>query len=138
MMRRSPLKRGKPLVRRTPLARGGALRPVSAKRRRMRRAADPVVAAVFERDGGCVLRNHSHLAGPCFGKPRTPHHLVKAWQGPGWTVDNLVCLCSFHNEWVEDEADLAWGLGLVVRNGETTAAAWTAMRHAALAIGEQP
>lgn len=113
------------------------MRRVSLKAARERRAADPVVAAVYERDGGCVLRGHQHLAGPCWGQ-RTPHHLIKAWKRPAWTVDVLVTLCVGHNQWVEREPDIAWGLGLVVRNGETTAEAWSAMRNHGLAIGAEP
>lgn len=134
MKRSGFLKRRTPLRSRTRLARRKTLLPRSAKARALRDAADPVVAAVFDRDGGCVLRSRPDEAGECFGGP-TPHHLLKASQGGGWTVDNLVTLCRFHNGWVEDRPEHAWQLGLVVRRGETTALAWQRMRNYRLAVG---
>lgn len=116
------------------LRRSHPMRRVSPKRRAERAAAQPVVDAVMARDCGCLLRHHTHLAGPCAG-PLTPHHLRKAWKASGWTVDNLVVLCATHNGWVERESSKAWGLGLVVKNGETTGLAWGAMRNAGLPVG---
>ncbi len=65
---------------------------------------------MFARDGGCVLAMED--AGECAG-PDTPHHLLKAGQGGGYTLDNLVTLCARHNVWVEDNPDHARRLGMV-------------------------
>lgn len=146
MKRSGPPRRLTPLRAKTELRSKSRLKGTSRLSRRRtvlqrsaiakakRRAADPVVAAVFERDGGCVLRTRTDVAGECFGSP-TPHHLLKQSQGGRWAVHNLVTLCSHHNgTWVEGNPDKAWGLGLVVRRGETTAHAWQAMRAAGLAV----
>lgn len=131
------------LVRHTELAHGGSqltrktrLRPASKKKRKVRREAQPVVDAVFERDGACILRDHAHLAGRCFGEPKTPHHLRKQSAEPGqWPLDGLVTLCSFHNgDWVERNSDEAHALGLVVRNGESVYDAWARMVRAGLPV----
>jgi len=77
---------------------------------------------LFARDEGhCLLAPvgaERTAWGPCSG-PWTPHHPEKAWKGGEYSLRALVTLCARHNSWVEDEPDLAWKLGLVVRNGET-------------------
>lgn len=117
---------------RTPApTRSTRLRPVSDRKAAERAAADPVVEYVFRRDLDCVLARH-RPAGRCVGAP-TPHHLRKqSAQRGGWTRDNLVTLCVGHNTWVEDHPTYAHRLGLVVRQGETTAVAWARMRIAGL------
>lgn len=84
---------------------------------RDRRAA--VRAAVYRRDGGCVLAG-TGLLGPCAGGP-TPHHLLKASAGGAYDIDNLICLCAGHNTAVEDHPTEARRLGLVVRRDITPA-----------------
>lgn len=116
------------------LRRGAPLRRVSDAARALRTDAQPIVDAVLARDGECVLRLAEHGAGPCRGR-LTPHHLVKAWKGPGWTLDNLVALCVAHQGWVEDEPSAATQLGLVVRDGMTHADAWARMFLAHLPVG---
>lgn len=125
-----------PLLRRTELRRYTPLQSVSPRRRAERAAAQPVIDAVFARDGGCLLRGHQHLTGLCSGR-LTPHHLRKAWKGSGYTMHNLVALCAGHNGWVEDHPHMAWGLGLVVLNGGATGHAWAAMRNAGLPVPER-
>lgn len=124
-------------MKRTPLKRRTRLRPVSDRKRAERTAAQPVVDAVFARDGGCLMaRYHGPAVVPgCFG-PLTPHHLRKqsARRG-GWTERNLVTLCAHHNGWVEDHPDLAHALGLVLRRGDTEAYAWLRMGEAGLLDG---
>lgn len=122
------------LIRKTRRAR---LRTRSRQAARARRKAQPVVDAVYERDGACLLRSYPRrLVGPCFGARLTPHHLRKqSAERGGWTEDNLVTLCAAHNDWVENgEPDLAHALGLVVRNGETTFDAWERMLAAGLPV----
>jgi hypothetical protein len=56
--------------------------------------------------------------GPCFGIPQTPHHLLKEVHGGEYTLDNLVTLCSGHNQMVEDYPDAAHAIGLVIYSWE--------------------
>jgi hypothetical protein len=82
-----------------------------------RRAA--VIEAVFVRDARCLMES----VGPCFGR-QTPHHRRKAGQGGSFTEDNIVRLCSWHNDELEADAPLArWGErhGFVLRTGDDPA-----------------
>lgn len=125
------------LVSGGPPHRRGRLAPVSEVRRNRRGAAQPIIDAVFARDGGCILRRHVHVVGRCYGAPMTPHHLRKAGQGGTWTASNLVTLCAFHNGWVENWPQTAHRLGLVIRTGEIAADAWARMRAAGLSVGPE-
>lgn len=93
------------LERRAPLAR------VGKKRRALRAEHERVRESVFARDGGCMLRWGWDVAGPCLGR-LTPHHIRKSSQGGSYSADNLVALCTFHNEWVETHREEARLLGL--------------------------
>jgi 5-methylcytosine-specific restriction endonuclease McrA len=132
------------LRRKTPLASGGGLRRTGivpprasslarrggwkAKRSSPRVDEWPeITAAVYARDGRCLLHG-SGVGGGCFGKPLTPHHLRKSGQGGPDSVENVVALCAFHNDWVETAGKVAHLLGLVIRNGETWEDAWRRMR----------
>jgi len=130
-VKRSPMRRtGKGLTRRRHLT------AVSADRKAEREAAEPVVQAVYSRDGHeCVLAQHDNRE-LCMGR-LTPHHLRKAGQGGQWLPSNLVTLCARHNGWVEDHPHMAHALGLVIRTGETTADAWAAMRRAGIPAGPE-
>ena len=110
-----PLKRGKPLnAGGSSLKRSGGLAPMSDARRAQLPARAVVRAAVFERD------NHQCRIAPlltgewsrCFGR-LTAHHLKKESQGGNYTMGNLISACVFHNDWVEDQPELARQLGLV-------------------------
>lgn len=116
------------------LTRTKRLRYRSTKKARELREGEVVVAAVFERDGGCILRSTS-VAGPCFGESFTPHHIRKEGQGGKRTAANLVTLCSHHNEWVESNRRPAERLGLVVRRDDELRQAWRDMRLHGLAVG---
>ncbi len=113
-MKRSAIKRGKPL------ARGKRLSPRSAKREAEAAERFVVRERVFARDGHqCVVPRLAALAGvasavvgACFG-PLTYHHLKKASAGGPYTVDNGASTCAFHNGWIEDHPYLARSLGLV-------------------------
>lgn len=122
-MKRSPLRRGGPLRRRTRLA------PMSAKRRASMPARAEVREAVFRRDGGCVLAIWADLAGPCFG-PLTFHHRRKASAGGAYSEANGLTLCARHNGWVEDAPSAARELDprLVVRAGDSE---WVRLGEAA-------
>jgi 5-methylcytosine-specific restriction endonuclease McrA len=90
---------------------------MSAKRRRALAGRADVRAAVFARDDWRCRLHGFTLAGACFG-PLTPHHVVKSSQGGAYSLDNLVTLCSSHNDRLEADAGLARlavELGLVVR-----------------------
>jgi hypothetical protein len=91
------------------------IRRVSAKRAEAKEDQRDVRMALFARDHGhCLLE---HLP-PCAG-PWTPHHVRKASHLGVYELANLVTLCAHHNGWVEDHPHVAWGLGLVCREGET-------------------
>jgi hypothetical protein len=92
-----------------------------------KRAADlerrkAVREAVYERDGGCLLREETDLGRqarelgwlPCFGD-LTPHHLHKASAMGPYTEENIVALCAHHNHYVELHHTEAQILGLEVR-----------------------
>lgn len=75
-----------------------------------------VRAAVFARDGGCVLAG---VAVRC-GGGLTFHHRRKAGAAGAYTVQNGAALCAIHNTWVEDNPKLVrdWHPDLVVRPGD--------------------
>ena len=133
------------LERRTPLRRTGGLNrgrkrlaPVSERKRAAREAAQPVIDAVFARDGVCLASHRWDIFGSCRGR-MTPHHLRKQSQGGEWTAECLVSLCEGHNGWVEDHPRLAHGIGLVARSGEDLASCWARMRVAGLVrVGGTP
>lgn len=113
------------LERRTPL------RPKSKKRAKADRGKESIREAVYERDGGCLLRNWPN-AGPCFGE-QTPHHIHKSGQQGEYSESNLVQICSSHNGgWIEGNPIAARELGLVVWAGDTIEEAWAKMRKAGL------
>lgn len=94
------------------------VRSVSEKRLGKREQHDLLRRAVFARDGGCVL--HEETPWPCAGIPMTVHHRRKAGAQGYWSLENLVTLCSFHNQDVENRPGyyrsfFAW---LVVRQGD--------------------
>lgn len=136
-MKRSSLKRNTPLPRGdSKLARTGRLRPVSRRKAKERRQAEPVVQAMYKRDHRqCALRFLRPETGDCMG-PSTPHHLRKqSKERGGWDLDNLLTLCARHNDWVENgDPALAYRLGLVVRDGEDVYQAWDRMVAAGLPV----
>lgn len=107
-MKRTPLKRGKPLERgasqlkRSPLKPGKRLKPVSDKKAEGRDERAAVRAAVFERDGHCVALDlwPGHR---CWGdEAKTFHHVKKASAGGAYSIANGKTLCSGFNSFVED------------------------------------
>lgn len=126
------MRRGAPLQSRSSLARTSRLAPVSPKRRtqNQRDHTRAVRDEVYARDGWACIAGHlpTHR---CMGG-LSPHHLRKSGQGGKYTLGNLVTLCASMNTWVEDEPNLAYELGLVVRRGETEEDAWIKMRAAGL------
>ena len=103
------------------LKRGKRLRPVSAKRAAGAEDRRDVRMELFARDRGyCLLDvgNYHPVVGACAG-PWTPHHIIKAWKQPPYTLEVLVTLCARHNTWVEDNPPTAHALGLVCVEGET-------------------
>lgn len=114
-MKRSPIQRkagslarGKPLQRRGQLER----RRLDVTVRDLR--AGEWRAARDTHGDHCLLSNADRPWGPCFGK-LTPHHLRKSVHGGPYLAFNLVPLCQFHNDEVENRPDEAEELGLVVR-----------------------
>lgn len=115
------------------LERRTRLRAKSKKRAKADRGKDPIRIAVFMRDGQCLLaKGLTGAIHVCSGERFTAHHLLKQSQGGDYSESNLVTLCARGNTWVEDNPDLAWHLGLVVRAGETIEEAWAKMRKAGL------
>lgn len=123
MIRRAPLRRTGSLGRRTPLKRV-AIRQISAKRAAASSSRRSAVAEAFQRDGWvlvagewvggrCIPRERG-APGGCFGK-LTPHRLRKGSNLGGYTTDNVVSSCAFHNDWIEDQPKAARELGLVIR-----------------------
>lgn len=85
-----------------------------------RRERAEIRETVFRRDGyRCRLDTPltAGRVGPCYGM-LTPHHIRKASQGGAYVEGNLMTLCQFHNDWVEDNPNTAHALGLVKRAGE--------------------
>lgn len=111
-LKRSALKRGKPLQAKTGLKRGNTrLKPISDAKRAQKPARNALTQKVFERDSfTCQIA--SLVAEPCFGR-LTPHHLKKESQGGPHTMSNVIAACVFHNDWVEDHPTQAKALGLV-------------------------
>jgi len=128
------VKRGGPLQRRTPLARGEGLRrdtpgarawtskartpiaPRSSKRIVEDRERAKVMARVRDRDGGrCQLA--AGFGTPCFGEIHG-HEIVKAsaWRSGRLDESNIVLACNRHNGDVEDHPALAESLGFVRRS----------------------
>lgn len=84
--------------------------------RRKKRGFDLEIRdAVFDRD------NYACQApadwGSHFGV-LTPHHLLKASQGGKYTTENLITLCAYHNEYVEDYPQAAEKAHLVIKSWE--------------------
>lgn len=132
LVRRKPLTSKAALSTAVPLARGQGLKSESKRKAKERR--DPtraeIRAAVYRRDGGCIMRRldwHS-----CFGE-LTPHHLDKDGQGGGYTEANLVAVCSFGNDtWIEGNPIHAHDLGLVRWRGDTMLEVWQRLLAAGL------
>jgi hypothetical protein len=80
------------------------VRAVSKKRAKAMRENSTVREAVFFRDNrDCVLAADAERSEvpPCRG-PLTPHHRRKASSGGAYTMANLVSLCAWHNDDLED------------------------------------
>lgn len=128
MKPRQPLKR-------TPFkANRRAIRQVSARRAGERTQRNAERRFVLDRDGGCLLRGRLDIQHWCSGID-TFHHIVKAWKRPPYDRRHGVCLCAFHNGFLEEDAYFAakgHEMGLVVLEGESVDTAWEKMRAAGL------
>lgn len=110
------------LRRRTPLRRGGRLKPRSKKMATLYRAQRiPLIVATLEQRPWCELGPRIaqvDMAGArdCRGRASTLHELRKRSQG-GSIVDpaNVLPACAPCNGWVEDNPRLAAMVGLVIR-----------------------
>lgn len=101
MIRRSPLRRGAPPVRKTPLRR------VSVKRRAQNRERTDVIARVLARDGGCVMRSPR-----CRG-PLDVDEIVSRGRGGSFLDDeNCQTLCRLHHDAKHSHIHAASILGL--------------------------
>lgn len=94
------------------------INPISKKRREAKPERDAERAKVFARDAGPDGEPVCQLAPafpdePCYGH-MTVHHLRKASQGGTYTEDNLRAACARHNDFVEENPDVARALGLVL------------------------
>lgn len=105
-------------MRRSPLRRAKAVPKVSAKRETQRMTDAEVRKAVFLRDQmRCQFPHHLRPDVPCRGG-LSVHHLLKASHGGPFVPGNLLTLCVVSNDWVEDNPEDAYELGLVVRSWE--------------------
>jgi hypothetical protein len=109
-VKRSPLRRGKPLERRTALARSRKPIPqMSARRRSELPAREECRQQVLERDGyrclfpGCGSTEHLEVHEVRGGPDRAKTYL---------TVSACRTLCHAHNGWVHDHPEEAHALGL--------------------------
>lgn len=97
-MKRTPIKRGKPLKRTSRLSQ-------RSKRKEEARAEELIEREfVFARDGRRC--RFAGLWDACRGE-LTPHHVLKASQGGPYHRDNLVAACAYHNDLVEQDAEFA-------------------------------
>lgn len=96
-------------MKRTALARRTRLRAVSAKRRAEREERAQIRLMVFARDRWeCQASLIPEMARyhQCSGR-LTPHHIWKASQGGGYTMENLVTLCDVANDLLESDANFS-------------------------------
>lgn len=123
-MKRTPLVRDTSKAREWSSGRRTRLKSRGASRKADRPSEDKprVREAVKRRDGFCLMFVWEG-AGPCrFGE--TYHHRRKASSGGAYVEANIVLLCAYHNDLIEDEP--GWfvgegryaGLQLVVREGD--------------------
>ena len=109
-MKRSPLRRGTSVLRRT----------------RLRRASDKTIAradadrewrtAILERHGGwCFLRGVDPGTFDHCGGPVDAHHIAAKgrWPELRHVLSNGVALCRMHHEWVHNHPREARALGLL-------------------------
>ncbi len=132
--------RRRPLVSKTQLRRTGPpKRRAGVRRVSPRRQAELDNPARLEarervmlRDGGCRLAGHQRT-GRCFGR-LTVHHLHKAGQGGPYNELNLLCLCAWHNDWIEtsEAAPVVHAWGLVKRRGDTYDDVWARLAAAGI------
>ena len=133
-MKSSPLKpSAKPLRRYT------WLKKVSAKRLRETPARRRCVDAVIARDGGCVFLTYvGTLALVLYGElvldpvrkevewqgrriplnhqgPLTAHEPAHRRNADYLDPSSAICLCSFHNTFIENEPEFGYATGLLVR-----------------------
>lgn len=95
-----------------------AVKSQSDKRAEKAEMRERLRQAVFARDGGCVLAGETPWE--CAGIPTTVHHRRKASACGYWSLKNLITLCSFHNQDIENRPGYyrrfhPW---LVVREGD--------------------
>lgn len=107
--RRTELKRGKPLERRARLTTTTRLRPRAPKQAARQREWNEITREKLERGESCVDARVSRCAGRIDGD-----HLVPTGRGGPWTEDNHRLRCRKHHDrkhgkpWAEETAG-AWG-----------------------------
>ena len=107
-MKRSPMPRSiAPIGRRKPL------KPMSDKRRKLLPLRKLLRAEVLERDGKCMAADLVPDV-RCWGRAEG-HEIIKhnKWQAGWLRGDNVIAVCSIHNQWVEDWPNRAFELGLM-------------------------
>jgi len=110
-MKRSPLRPGKPLQRRTPL------RQVSRKRSREQRLRQQMVRDELARrelcEAGAVITFAGHDA-RCYGLATELHEpLTRARGGSILDPENTVAICRSCHDWIHVNPAAATGLGLL-------------------------
>lgn len=111
-MKRTPLKRGKPLKR------TGRLSHRSKKREEEAAERAIVRAHAYARDGWrCRMAGMGEFfpadVGPCRG-PLDAHEVIprSAWRAGYLVLDNVVSVCRAHHDWIGEHPALAHDLGL--------------------------
>lgn len=109
-MKRSGLKRNKPLKRTGFLRRTGRLPPVSEKRKDVADELDAVTAALLQRSmGRCEI---------CWDAPAWHrHHRLRQSQGGDNSLENLLHLCWNCHEFVHRYPALSYEQGWLLRSG---------------------
>lgn len=101
-MKRSPLKRGGPLKRRTPLR----SRPEPSHLRDAKQA-------VRDRSGG-----RCEVAGPvCTGSGEHFHHVLRRSQGGKHSAANLLHACAADHRWIHEHPEDSYRMGWLKRSG---------------------
>ena len=111
------------------LRRKTRLAPMSDKTKEQAPGRRACVAAVIARDGGCVFWRYvteaTKLGTPewlsvadvtvmseCWGD-LTAHESAHRRNSDATNPDDCICLCTFHNNWLEDHPALGYATGLL-------------------------
>lgn len=92
-MKRSPIKRGKPI------------------KSKIKSVPKDIYQQVLDRDGGCVARSLIPDV-RCVGRI-DPHHALMKSQGGQDTLDDLIAVCRSHHDYIHANPAISYELGLL-------------------------